>query len=218
MTRVVFYLLCFVWKNTQHLWCYGVCRVQKKWRAPLFPGDIQRLRRLFEDAAASCDRGFVSNDLYFIRNFSVWTFLLDFRCVCFSGAIYVNHTWVEHTSLLYSTHRTYNTRLCNTQRCVRVLLLSINSLGLLHLIDNDKKSYRSCRITLLFDRLYVRGPTNKTLRWSRTIKLIYDLRSMSRLFFLVIRRSFYSAGLRDELLMPVAKQSGEPYWFCRSNE
>ncbi|XP_015366811.1 PREDICTED: uncharacterized protein LOC107163753 isoform X10 [Diuraphis noxia] len=30
---------------------------QKKWRAPLFPGDIQRLRRLFEDAAASCDRG-----------------------------------------------------------------------------------------------------------------------------------------------------------------
>ncbi|XP_022174656.1 rho GTPase-activating protein 21-B isoform X4 [Myzus persicae] len=32
-------------------------KVQKKWRAPLFPGDIQRLRRLFEDAAASCDRG-----------------------------------------------------------------------------------------------------------------------------------------------------------------
>ncbi|XP_050545688.1 rho GTPase-activating protein 21 isoform X4 [Daktulosphaira vitifoliae] len=32
-------------------------KVQKKWRAPLFPGEIQRLRRLFEDAASSSDRG-----------------------------------------------------------------------------------------------------------------------------------------------------------------
>ncbi|XP_018896404.2 rho GTPase-activating protein 23 isoform X10 [Bemisia tabaci] len=28
-------------------------KIQRKWHAPLFPGDIQRLRRLFEDAAAS---------------------------------------------------------------------------------------------------------------------------------------------------------------------
>lgn len=30
----------------------GICSAHRRWRPPLFPDDIQRLKRLFEEAAA----------------------------------------------------------------------------------------------------------------------------------------------------------------------